>query len=215
MYIRQLYMRKPDIRYWVLWLFLLGVLIIVFLQVISGYNITRLLEGNRQLTGEMKAQYSLRKLQSDIIAIESDIRGAVLSGNEDELADSDRKIVEVGKELQAIRQHFTSKQVLTEVDTLEHYVHEKISFSQEVLTAFHREGKEKAALLINTNRGKITREKIERSIDKLDTKRKAELDSIGNKIERTGGRARLWGLVIAVIALLAVVSAFWYILNQG
>ena len=74
-------MRKPDLRYWVLWLFLLGIVFIVFLQVVSGYNITRLLDGNRRLAREMQVQNDLRKLQSDLLTIESDIRGAILTNN--------------------------------------------------------------------------------------------------------------------------------------
>src|SRR5688500_14089182 len=129
-------MRKPDIRYWVLWLFLLGVLVIVFLQVISGYNISRLLEGNRQLTAEMQVQYSLRKLQSDIIGIESDLRGAVISNNKSELTTIEPGINSVANELRNINQYFTSNQVTGELNTLNYYVKEKIRHSQNVMEAF-------------------------------------------------------------------------------
>jgi signal transduction histidine kinase/CheY-like chemotaxis protein/HPt (histidine-containing phosphotransfer) domain-containing protein len=208
-------MRKPDIRYWVLWLFLLGVLVIVFLQVISSYNISRLLEGNRQLSAEMQVQYSLRKLQSDVITVESDIRGAVISGNSRDLANVDKKIQDITTELRNIHHYFTSNQVTGELHTLNSFVQKKIDFSREVLQAFQTTGKQEAEAIINTNRGKALRDSIEGKINKLDKLRKAELKSISGNIESTGKTARLWGLVIAIIALLAVVSAFWYILNQG
>jgi preprotein translocase subunit SecG len=67
-------MQKPDLRYWVLWLFLLGIIFIVFLQVITGNNVTSLLEGNQKLFKEMQVQNHLRSLQSDILTVESDIR---------------------------------------------------------------------------------------------------------------------------------------------
>lgn len=208
-------MRKPDIRYWVLWLFLLGVLVIVFLQVISGYNITRLLQGNDQLTAEMQVQYSLRKLQSDVVTVESDIRGAVISGRQDELDGVEAKMQNITNELQSIHGYFRSNQVSGELGTLDTYVQEKVLFSRQVLTAFRTRGKEAAESIINTNRGKVIRDSIELTINKLDKIRKAELGSITNKIESTGKTARIWGFVIAIVALLAVVSAFWYILNQG
>jgi signal transduction histidine kinase/CheY-like chemotaxis protein len=208
-------MRKPDIRYWVLWLFLLGVLVIVFLQVISGYNISRLLEGNRQLSAEMQVQYSLRKLQSDIIAVESDIRGAVLSNDEQELSNVEAKISGISNELNNLHQHFKTNLVTGELATLDRFILDKINFSREIISTLQKSGHAQAAALINSDRGKILRDSIEHVINRLDNLRKSQLKNIGGEIESTGKTARLWGLVIAVIALLAVVSAFWYILNQG
>src|SRR5215218_4315241 len=103
-------MRKRDIRYLVLWLFLLGIIVIVFLQVISGYNITRLLDGNRHLASEMQLQYNLRKLQNDVIATESDIRGAVINGDKKALADVQTRITAIAKELTRVHQSFSESQ---------------------------------------------------------------------------------------------------------
>ena len=208
-------MRKPDIRYWVLWLFLLGVLIIVFLQVISGYNISRLIQSNGQLSSEMEVQYSLRKLQSDVIAVESDIRGAVISNDVRELKGIDEKLNDVTNDLLTIRKRFETNTVSAELQSLNMYVQKKLAFSREVMVAFQQNGKQQAEALINTDRGKIIRDSIELVLNQLDVIRKGELKNIGGEIESKGKTARLWGLVIAVIALLAVVSAFWYILNQG
>ena len=74
-------MRKPEIRILVLWLFLFGVVVIVFLQVISGYNINRLTQGNKTLLKERGIQKKIRELESDILIVESDIRGAVVTSN--------------------------------------------------------------------------------------------------------------------------------------
>lgn len=208
-------MRKPDIRYWVLWLFLLGVLVIVFLQVISGYNITRLIDDNQELTNEMRVQYNLRKLQSDVVAVESDIRGAVISGNQSDLSKVEDKIQSITQELDSLHQHFASPQIAAQLDSLDNYVQQKISFSRQILEAFARNDKGSAEAIINTNQGKLIRSRIEQTINRLDNLRKAELQSITGRIESTGDTARLWGLIIAIVALIAVVSAFWYVLNQG
>jgi signal transduction histidine kinase/CheY-like chemotaxis protein len=208
-------MRKPDIRYWVLWSFLLGVLVIVFFQVISSYNITRLQEGNSQLTTEMRVQYNLRKLQSDVVTVESDIRGAVLSGKKEDLSEVASKIQSITQQLDTLQSRFASPQVNAQLDTLNNYVQQKINFSQQILTTLSQNGQAPAVAVINTNQGKEIREKIEQTIRQLDSLRKAELQTILGNIESTGNTARLWGLVIAIIALLAVIAAFWYVLNQG
>ena len=114
-------MRKPDIRYWVLWLFLLGILVIVFLQVISGYNITRLLQGNRSLTNEMQVQNNLRKLQNDVLTIESDIQGAVLTGKKAYLSSVENKITAVQNEAAQLQQNVSSERLAGKIKTL-HYL---------------------------------------------------------------------------------------------
>src|SRR3982751_6259916 len=95
-------MRRFDFRYLVLWLFLFGIIIIVFLQVISGYNIRRLTEGNKNLLKELKLQNSLRKLESDVVQIESDIRTAVISGDEVHLQNIGKYNLMVDAELEEI-----------------------------------------------------------------------------------------------------------------
>lgn len=208
-------MRKPDIRYLVLWLFLLGILVIVFLQVISGYNITRLLQGNRNLTTEMQVQNNLRKLQSDVLTVESDIRGAVISGGKNGLPDAEKKLATIANEAAQLQKIFSDTILSSEAKTLHFLVGQKMTFSREILTAFHQKGKGAAEAIINRGRGKIIRDSIETSINKLDSLRQAGLEKILIAIETTGKTARIWGLVIALIALVAVVSAFWYIVNQG
>jgi signal transduction histidine kinase/CheY-like chemotaxis protein/HPt (histidine-containing phosphotransfer) domain-containing protein len=208
-------MRKPDFRYWVLWLFLLGILVIVFLQVISSYNINRLLLGNKQLTKEMQVQYNLRKLQNDLLTVESDIRGAALSGNDQELANVEATVAVINSELAALHRSITTSKATKELALLTAQINQQIIFSREVLMAFKKREKQAAVSIINTNRGRAIRDSTEQTINRLDNLRKAELQTILGDIENTGNTARFWGLVIAVVALLAVILAFWYILNQG
>ena len=92
-------MRKPEIRIWVLWLFLLGVVVIVFLQVISGYNINRLTLGNTTLLKERGIQKKIRELESDILIVESDIRGAVVTSNDAYIKNIRQKLDSLNAEL--------------------------------------------------------------------------------------------------------------------
>lgn len=208
-------MRQPDLRYWVLWLFLLGIIFIVFLQVISGYNITRLLDGNRSLTDEMQVQNKLRKLQSDVLTVESDIRGAVITNDSNYINGVAGKIRNIDQEVGQLRRHFSSIQLSGEYEKLDYLVERKINFSQRIISAFRNEGSQAAESIINTGRGRILRDSIEQVVYTLDTMRQAELRNITGSIERSGQSTRLWGFGIGFVALIAVVSAFWYMLNQG
>lgn len=209
-------MRKPDIRYWVLWLFLLGILVIVFLQVISGYNITRLLQGNRSLTSEMQVQNNLRKLQNSVLTIESDLQSAVITGDMAYLPRVENKLKALQIEAAQLQQGFRSNSSAKELKTLYSLVQQKSDFSFSVLKALEEgKNKEAAQTLINTGRGKTIRDSIESAIIQLENLRQTELQTIAGDIEDTGNTTRLWGLIIAIVALLAVVSAFWYTLNEG
>lgn len=208
-------MRKPNLRYLVLWLFLLGVLVIVFLQVLSGYNISRLLESNRQQQSEMQVKNQLRKLQNDLLTVESDLRGAALSGSVNDLAKIDTTVSAINTGLARLHHTLSSGPEAAQLQRFDDLVQRKLQFSQDVRRAFLTGGKEAAAAVINTKRGKMLRDSINLSVDHLNRLRNAGLQTLTGDIENTGKTTRLWGLVIALVALLAVISAFWYVLNQG
>lgn len=208
-------MRKPDLRYWVLWLFLLGIAVIVFLQVISGYNITRLLEGNKNLTTEMQVQNEVRRLQNEVLAMESDIRGAVVTSDTAYLLGIGSHIQSIGNKAQQLSRQFHASPFSAEYVALDQLIQQKINFSYQILNAFQKAGKQEAAQVVNTGRGQTLRDSIEQIISRLDDQRKTELDRITGLIERRGNSTRLWGFGICAIALLALVGAFWYMLNQG
>ncbi|HYK55141.1 MAG TPA: histidine kinase dimerization/phospho-acceptor domain-containing protein, partial [Flavisolibacter sp.] len=208
-------MRKPELRYWVLWLFLLGVLVIVFLQAISGYNINRLIQGNKRMLNELKVNNNLRRLESNLLTVESDIRGAVILSDDSILKNIEDKIRVIDAELALIQNIFKDQAPAQNVKELTALVNQKINFSREVLDAFHNKGKEAAEAVINTKEGQVLRDSISIIITRLDNIRQSKLRDITASNETTGSRARLWGMVITAIALLAVILAFWYILNQG
>ena len=208
-------MRKPELRYWVLWLFLLGVLVIVFLQVISGYNINRLIQGNKKLLSELQVQNDLRRVESNILIVESDIRGAVITSNDDLLKNTENKIQVISAQLTSLKNIFKDQVPANEINELDFLVKEKIRFNRQILKIFYSKGKDSAEAVINTNQGQLLRDSIITVITKLDYIRQSKLRDITASNEATGVRARLWGVVVTAIALLAVILAFWYVLNQG
>jgi signal transduction histidine kinase/DNA-binding response OmpR family regulator len=198
-----------------LWLFLLGVLIIVFLQVISGYNINRLIQGNRRLLSEMQVQGELRQIESNILTIESDIRGAIITNNEALLNTARDRMSHVETELQRLRTIFSSAESIREIQQLTSLVRRKNDFNQRIVDVFNTGGTQPANVLMNTNEGQMLRDSIIAVVSRLDNIRQTKLKEITASNEQSGSRARLWGVVVAAVALLAVILAFWYVLNQG
>lgn len=208
-------MHRPDFRYLVLWLFLFGIIVVVFLQVLSGYNIKRLIQGNSSLLNELRVQNELHKLQSDVLTVESDIRGAVITGNPGHLQNTEKNIASLSGQLETINRHLQNKEQAKEAERLSFLVSEKIAHSRQIINAFYRLGRDSAESVINTNRGKDIRDSLNQIIFGIQTVRQAELRKIVGSIESTGRNARVWGFIITAIALIALSLAFWYITNQG
>jgi signal transduction histidine kinase/DNA-binding response OmpR family regulator len=208
-------MDKPGFRYLVLWLFLFGIIVIVFLQVISGYNIKRLIHGNKQLLNELQMQNDLRRLEANVLTIESDIRGAVITENKEHLQNIESSVREIENEMADLQQNLRAGAPAEEVRLLNLLISEKATFNQQILNIFFQKGKDPAELMINTNRGKEIRDSLVMIISDLESKRQSQLRKIVGSIETTGANARLWGFVITTIALIALIIAFWHIMNQG
>jgi signal transduction histidine kinase/CheY-like chemotaxis protein len=192
-----------------------GVLVIVFLQVISGYNINRLIQGNQRLQRELRVQNDLRKLESSLLMVESDIRGAVISSDSSLLKYTEGRIDLINSELSKLQNINNDQVQSSEIHSLQNLINQKLTFSRKILVAFEQNGKPAAEEVINSHKGQILRDSISHVITLLDNNRQAKLNQLTASNESSGRKARLWGLVVTAIALLAVIVAFWYTLSQG
>lgn len=208
-------MRRPDPRYLVLWLFLFGIVVVLFLQVISGYNINRLIGGNKSLLNELQVQNDLRAVEVDLFLIESNVRGAVITGNEKHLREIQRHNKEIEQDVQRVLQRLQTKIPDKQVELLKTLLNQKIEFNNQILDTFFEASRSSAENLISTNRGTKIRDSIISVITEVEENRHADLRTIIDSIELTGKRARIWGFVITAIALVALIVAFLFIINQG
>lgn len=208
-------MSKSQMKYLVLWLFLAGVALIVFIQFISGQNINRSIQGNKRLLEEVAIQYELRKLESDILTVESDIRGLVIMGDTSQMGEVASKIQNIQSTITTLQQQLKDTLLRQEVATLSTLVRNKIQFSYQILNAYQQAGKEAGQAVVNTNRGRAIRDSILMVISHLDNVRQDQLHKITTSIETSGNRARIWGFLLAGIACLACILIFLYIVNKG
>ncbi|MGN6163576.1 MAG: ATP-binding protein, partial [Flavisolibacter sp.] len=153
--------------------------------------------------------------ESNILTVESDIRGAVITSNDDLLKNTENKIQVISAQLTSLKNIFKGQVPASEINELDFLVKEKIRFNRQILKMFYSKGKDSAEAVINTNQGQLLRDSIITIIAKLDYIRQSKLREITASNETTGIKARLWGVVVTIIALLAVILAFWYVLSQG
>jgi signal transduction histidine kinase/CheY-like chemotaxis protein len=208
-------MRRPDPRYLVLWLFLFGIIIVLFLQVISGYNINRLIGGNKNLRDELLVQNDLRTMEVDLFLIESNVRGAIITGDGGLIKQTSESLKNIEQQLQQLIQNLQSKIPNSNLIRLKTLIQEKIDFNKEVISTFYKNGKAGSENLISTNHGTIIRDSIITVITQIETNRQTQLRNIIDSIELTGKRARIWGFVITAMALISLIIAFLFSINQG
>jgi signal transduction histidine kinase/DNA-binding response OmpR family regulator len=208
-------MAKNGMKYLVLWLFLVGIALIVFIQFFSGQNITRSIQGNKRLLQEVALQNDLRQLESDVLTVESDIRGVIITNDALHLTGVNQKIVNIEKQINSLDDKLRDSLTITEVALLTNLVREKLTFTDKILNAYKTGGKAAAERVINTNQGKIIRDSIVLVIGNLDSIRRTHLSDITDSIEASASRARLWGFGLAAIACAACIIIFLYIANKG
>ncbi len=204
-----------KMKYISMWLFLAAVFIIVFIQFITGQNIGRLIEGNRQLLQEVNVKNDLRNLEADVLTVESDIRGAIITNNPVHLKNVTSKITNIKGTLGRIENESKLNQYKNEVSLLSSLVNQKTIFSYQLLQVYNVHGKSSAEAMINTERGKMLRDSISNLISSLEHNRQANLKTIMGSIESTGKSAMGWGIILAVIACITSVLTFLYIVNRG
>jgi signal transduction histidine kinase/CheY-like chemotaxis protein/HPt (histidine-containing phosphotransfer) domain-containing protein len=208
-------MWKGQLKYIVLWLFLGGVALIVFIQFITGQNINRLIQGNRGLLAEVEVQNALRQLEADVLTVESDIRGLIITSDSLNIASIDQRLLHIEGEMSTLQSEMKGDVAAKEVAMLNNLVADKVGFSREIVNAYVASGKEGGERLINTGRGKILRDSISQIITQLDSLRQSHLTHIINTNESTGIQARLLAIVLAGIACAICIFAFFYIVNRG
>jgi signal transduction histidine kinase/CheY-like chemotaxis protein len=206
-------MQNRPYHHIALWGFLIGILFIVFIQFFSGRSINSLIQLNSSLLNELRLQNELHQLESGILLIESDVRGAVLSQDSGFLKNFELKTAGVKKDLAGLEKLLRSDKYAAELPKLRSLVEEKISFNDSVAAIFRTSGKLAAEALVSSKQGVILRDSISSIINIIDNAKQSELIKIINANKRSGLQARLWGVIMGAIACGLLVYAFWYILN--
>jgi len=160
-------------------------------------------------------QSQLQKLETEIIYIESSIRGFVITEDSAHLQGVAEDISRVEKnvdDINAVIGDTTSSELLQQLSVL---IKEKILHSNQVMEAFFKKGKTAAEEVINTNRGKIIRDSISNTVRLINLDRQAQLSNISASVNSNGLKAKTWGIILALLGCLASLITFWYLIDQG
>jgi signal transduction histidine kinase/CheY-like chemotaxis protein len=208
-------MLKGRFKYIALIIFLSGLILIVFLQFNSSRSINTLIAGNTSLLSELKTQNDLQKLQTEIVTVESKVRGAVITRDRAHLEGIRDEIDSINLKLKQIEENVKDTGTSNMLSKLHALVSHKIAYSMQVIDTFNISGKEAAEKIINETNSKRLTDSIFDVVDDVDSSRQVSLSEIVNIVDDSGVAARNRGFILAVVACMFCIVAFWYIVNQS
>jgi|SRR5947207_3247983 len=134
-------MTNKRIVYSILTAFVVGCLLLIYIQNISTKNINNLINGDQKLTGEFKVSNDLKELGRNLSFVESKVRNPISAKDTSSLKVFEtkiKKIQTVFDNLQKISDDDTSVKYIDVLDTL---VQRKLSSSRQALNTFYLPGK--------------------------------------------------------------------------
>src|SRR4030095_6959646 len=208
-------MLQSRFKYLVLIIFLGSVVLIVFLQYNSGKSIKNLIRDNQSLLNELQIKNKLQTFQTDIIFGESALRDLVTSEDPEHILETDRDLKRIRNEFAEIDSTIRSTSDAQLLNRLNILVREKLENSNQVITILYEQGKDSALAFIRTLRGRIIRDSIIQTIALINASRQRALSNISTSVNTNGAKAKSWGIILAIVACLASLVTFWYLVVQG
>ena len=206
-------MTGKRIIYYILSAFIVGNLLLIYIQYNSTKNIKTLIGGNEKLLAEFKVNNELKELEKDVIAIESKITGIVSTRDSLHINELELQIVSIEAGLKQLQKISDNDSSVKYIDVLDRLVHEKLDFSNQVLSAFYLSGKSAADNLILTRRGKVLIDSIDLVTQKIDITRQKLLAAVTLSLDESGKKAQRFGTALIILVLISAAVLFWYIIN--
>ena len=196
-------------------IFLASVVLIVFLQYNSGNSIKNLITDNRSLLNELQIKNKLQAFQTDIIFGESALRDLVTTDNPEHVLEIDKDLKRIQSQFDEIDSTIRPTSETGLLNRLSFLVSEKLENSNQVIRILYEQGKDSALSFIRSLRGRIIRDSIIQTIGLINESRQQTLSNISTSVNRNGAKAKSWGIILAIVACLASLVTFWYLVVQG
>jgi signal transduction histidine kinase/FixJ family two-component response regulator len=207
-------MRNNRFMLYLLGIFVATILLIVFLQYNSNSNINKLILGNELLTHEFQVIGETQKLETDMLFIESHIYRTVFSKDSSFLEDikgNENKVKKILSNLRPLVLTDSTKKLVQELDSLTEL---KLEYGHIILDTLFAKGQSAAIATYKSRRKTYVMGDIVRAIDLLNKPREQYLTKLAIDANRSGKRAREWGLILAITAVLASIFTFGYITKR-
>lgn len=190
--------------------FLLSVLLIVVLQFNSDRSINLLIEGNESLLEELKIRNDLVMLQGSISALESKVRGTIISAGRADSNDIQKEFNAIEEYMQRLSVLENREQFVPLLTVLYRQVNAKTSFNRNVLGVYDEKGKAEAEAMINTGTGSRLTDSIRITTASIHQAHTEMVTALIESADKNGIRAKTFGTFMALVASLTAILAFGF-----
>lgn len=207
-------MRNNRFVLYLLGIFISTVILIVFLQYNSNDHINKLIQGNESLINEFKIIGETQKLLTNMLYIESEIHRAVIGEDSSNLEGIQNKEKNARAGLYNLKNLVQTESTRMLIKHLDSLIEENLKFGNNVLNTLFTKGQSAAEEMYKIRKGKNAMGEIVNVIDILNGPRRENLAQLAIDADKSGQRAREWGLILAITAGLTCIFTFWYITRR-
>ena len=206
-------MNGRKVSIYILFAFIIGNLVLIYIQYNSAKNINTLIRENQILLSEFKASNDLKELEKDIISVESNIRGSITMSDSSLLSSMSSQIQEVEEDLGRLQKITDNDSSVIYINQLRELVNQKLIHSRRIIDSFQFSGKNAAENVIATQRGKLLTDSIITITHQLEDSRERLLETVTSSIDASGEKALQFGTILIVVVLTSGAVLFWFIIN--
>ncbi|WP_121354561.1 response regulator [Flavisolibacter nicotianae] len=206
-------MGNKRILYFLLGAYLVGNLLLIFIQYNWAKNINTLIGGNEKLVSEFTVSGELTELERDILAVESRIRGTVNTRDTAFINGLEAQIVAVEAGIDRLKNTSDNDSSIQYIAILDRLVHDKLVHSRNILNTYYGSGKTAAESVIATRKGKELTDSIMIMARTIELARQRHLSAVTSTIDTSGANALHLGIILITTVLTCGAFVFWYIIN--
>ncbi len=200
--------------YFILAAFIIGNLLIIFMQYNSYKNIHNLITGNKKLLNELNAGNQLRELERDLLSAEIKMDRAVATGDTSRLKEVDPQLKEARDLLDSVRTIIGDDGAMQNIQRLSALANEKSKMKTLILDSFRGHG----GLSIESFRAITRRRPLSNEVNNASRSiyesRQRLLDSLSTFTNNSGRKAQRWNVVMILMVLVSGAVLFWYIISR-
>ena len=206
-------MTNKRIVYSILTAFVVGCLLLIYIQNISTKNINNLINGDQKLTGEFKVSNDLKELGRNLSFVESRVRNPISAKDTSSLKVFETKIKKIQTVLDNLQKISDDDTSVKYIDVLDTLVQRKLSSSRQALNTFYRAGKSAPENSVSFHNSKKLDDSITRVTDIIENSRQKILSSITSFTDESGRKALNLGDILIVMIILSGAVLFWIIIT--
>ncbi len=195
-------------------IFVTVVLLIVFLQFNSNRSIERLIHHNENLLQVSSTKANLQKLLTGVVLLESKVRGKIISNEKVDTGFRTSEITAIRNTLDELDTLRFYPAIIPLIGQLDSLVDSKILFNEYILDTYQNEGKKAAENVIKTRKGKLLTDSIRLICLRIDALHQESVESLIKEADSNGHKALALGSVIALIAVIASVVTFGFVVYK-